>query len=318
MRAEVPISLLPAHRRGVERGEEGGSGLRSRDGLEIVGEHESGCAVEVDGDVRHDGESGACLACRPARPPANVGLGRGPERREPEPQKLGLRIRGLQLRYATVQPALHRHPPVLAVDPGAARTAADEPALHRQLWEDARTDALRGFEPRPHAESQALCEHRDVLRDVGRECFASVLDGSQSGRRRPREPRRRPRRDAAVHNHLLEPAALPSSDRPRAGRIHDRDELTGHDEERAPHPEDSHERARLVELALDVGRDDVRRSGAHGQKDRDRIRRVQHDDRTRRLERILRAALRAQSVPLNEPRSSLGHVHPLHTTVLAA
>ena len=318
MRAEVPIPLLPAHRRGVERGEEGGGGRRSLGGLEIVGEHESGCAVEVDDAVRHHGESGARLACRPSRPPANVGLGRGPERREPVPQKLGLRLRGLNLRYAAVQPALHRHPPVLAVDPGAAGTAADEPALHRQLREHARTDALRGFEPRSHAEPKALREHRDVLRDVGRECLASGLDGSQSGRRGPRQPRCRPRRDAAVRDHLLQAAALPRRDRLRAGRVHDRDEITGHDEERAAHPEDSHERARLVELTLDVGRDDVRRPGEHGQKDRDRIRRVQHDDGTRRLERILRAALRAQPVPLNEPRTSLDHVHPLHTTVLAA
>ncbi len=133
MRPEVPVAFLPAHRRGVEGRQERGRRLGRHGGLDVVREDVPGRAVQVDHGVRNGCERRARLARRPAGPPADVGLGRRPERTEPAAEQLCLGGRGVQLDV----PTRRERPAVLAVRPTAARTPPDDPSLGSEQRKDA-------------------------------------------------------------------------------------------------------------------------------------------------------------------------------------
>ena len=142
----------------------------------------------------------------------------GPERGEPASEKLRLRLlAGSTLGIGPSSQASSRHPAVLAADPRSAGTAADDPALHRELRKDARPDALRRLEPRARRRSG------DASPSTGTSFVRSDVNASpRSSSARSAAVMARvshgcgPRRETAVLDHLLEPAALARGDRPRA------------------------------------------------------------------------------------------------------
>ena len=263
--------------------------------------------------MREGGERSARLPRRPAGPPAHVDLGRRPEGGEPA---LGgaaaWASRGLQRLDLGAEPGRRRHPPVLAVDPGRARTAADDAPLHRELREDPRAGALRDL-PASRPEAKTLAERRDGLREVGRERFPSRLELAQRGAHRTREPGGGLLRDLAHEDHLLEPLALAGRDRPGRPSLDDGDELARHDEQRPAHPEHADEGPLLVELPLDVGLREAGRARVHREKHGGGVARVQDDQAAGRLERARsRRARRCEPVSANEPCSPLVDVDALH------
>ncbi len=218
MRAQVPLALLPAHRRRVERGEERGGRLGRSRRLEVVSEHDAGRATEVDLGVRDRRQRAARLARRPARPPAHVRLGRRSERGEPAAQQLGLRL--ARRRSSSIGPpsqVFGRHPAELRADPGAARAAADEQSLHRELRQHAGARAL-GRSPtcrsRSEASSRAAARRRRPRSSSPRRAPRAAASAALPARV---DPGARPRRDAAVPDVALEPLPLASL-RPLASR----------------------------------------------------------------------------------------------------
>ena len=77
-----------------------------------------------------------------------------------------------------------------------------------------------------------------------------------------------------------------------------------------------HEAPVLVERALDVGRRDAVAARPDREEDRDRVGRVQADERAGDRERIGRARRGVEPVAHDEARAPLGDVDPLHPTLL--
>ena len=315
MRAEVPVALLPAHRRRVERRQQRRRRRRNGRRLEVVPEHVASRAAEVDLRVRHRGERGARLPQRPTGPPAHVALGGRPERREPAAQQLRLRRRDRQLLDRPAEPVLGRHPAELRADPGPARPAAHEATLHRHLRQHARAGALLDH-PLAGAEAELLRQQRHVRGHLGRHRLAARGDCGNGRVPRARDPRARPRRNAAVADEALEPLPLRRRDCPRGAREDHRDELERDGPERAPHREHPHDAPVLVQRSLDVGGRDAVAARADRQEDRDRVGRVQADERAGDRERIGCTRRRVEPVAHDQPRAPLGDVDPLHLPLL--
>ena len=101
MRAEVPLTFLPPHDRGVEAWEERDPGLRLGHRLEVVGQQPGGPAVlELDLD-RSAAVSAARRGLGPAGPPLQVGSGARTERMQPPAGELAARIVGRAQSLAT-------------------------------------------------------------------------------------------------------------------------------------------------------------------------------------------------------------------------
>ena len=313
MRAEIPVPLLPAHRRRVERRQQCCGRLGCRRRLEVAGEHIAGCAAEVDLGVRHDRERGAGVARRPAGPPAHVCLRGRAEGCEPALEQLRLRCGDVELLDRAAEPVLGRHPAELRADPGAARTASDEPTLHRQLRQHARAGALLDH-PLPGAEAQLSRKERHVARHLGRHRSAARRHRRHGGVAGPRDPGAGPCRDAAVADEALEPLPLRRRDRSRRGGEHDRHEFARHGPERPAHREHSHERPLLVQDVLDVGRHDALAARLDREEDRDRVGGVQADERTRDRERVGCALGRREPMSADEPRASFLCPELVHAT----
>ena len=99
--------------------------------------------------------------------------------------------------------------------------------------------------------------------------------------------------------------ALDGHERARARRLHDRRELGRHDEHRAPHAQQPHERALLVERVLDRGDRRLAQSRAGGEEDARRVGRVQAGDLARDRGDVLAAVLRREAMAQREPRAAL-------------
>ena len=304
MRAEVPVALLPAHRRRVERRQERRRRLGRRRRLEVAGEDVAGRAVEVDLLVRDRRQRRARLAQRPARPPAHVRLGRGPKAAS---QRRSSSACAAATSSSSIGPpsqssvVTQRNCGLIHVPRGRP---AHEPSLHRHLRQHARTGALLDHPP-PRAEAQLLREQRHVARDLGRHRLAARGHGRDGCIARTRDPGARPGGDAAVADEALEALALRRRDRLRRRREDDRQQLARHGPQRPPHREQADEAAVLVERGLDVGRRDAVRARLDGEEDRDRVGRMQADERARDVERVGRPRRRVEPVAHDEPRPPL-------------
>ena len=317
MRAEVPVALLPAHRGRVERREERGRRLGRWHRLEVAVEHVAGRSAEIDLRVRHGGEGGARLPQRPTGPPADVRLGGGAEGGEPAAQQLDLRGGDVELLDRPAEPVLGRDPAELGADPRPSRPAADEAPLHRHLREHARSRALLDLPP-PGAEAQLLREQRDVPGDLGGHGGAARGHGRDGGVARTRDPGARPGRDSAVAHEALEAPALRRRDRLRRRGEDDRQQLARHGPQRPPHREQADEAAVVVQRAFDVGRRDAIASRLDREVHRDRIGRVQADERARDLERIVGTRRGVEAVTDEEPRPPLVGRDHMHGRLLSA
>ncbi len=216
--------------------------------------------VELDGDVRNGRERRPRLPRRPAGPPAHVGLRRRAEREQPVAKELGLRATACRA-ASRPAPSRRERPAILAVDPRPARAAAHEGALRGEQRAALATPRSGSTSQRVPAPSRSFVARSGSARgDVRRERLAARRERCEA--QSPRPPR------ASARGSSVTPLAAtkPSSRRrsrpatPGCMRVDDGDELAGHDPQRPPHAEHAHERALLVERALEVA--DLERSAS--------------------------------------------------------
>ena len=144
VRAEVPVAGGPAHRRGVERGQERDPRLGPLARVRVIGEDVADASVvKVDLDGIDRLQRLLRRRDRPAGPPLDVVARARPEGPKPAADELRPRIVDRHLGDPVGKPALDRAPAELAPDPGAARAAAPDPAVQREMEEDLLGDADR-------------------------------------------------------------------------------------------------------------------------------------------------------------------------------
>ena len=154
---EVPVALLPAHGRRVEAGQQSGPRAR-RAGSARSRPPARGRGRRPARPPRGDVEGVPRLPGGPAGPPADVGLGAGPnassQRRRSRPAPLAAR-RARAARGASM--VVHRY---WRLDPRAARPTADDPTLRGKEREDSRRGADLCLPARSDPEPHLLGEQR--------------------------------------------------------------------------------------------------------------------------------------------------------------
>ena len=203
-------------------------------------------------------------------------------------------------------------PAVLPVDPGAARSAADDRALGGQQREDARRRAHLGLPACASAKPELRREQRVVAREFRRECLAARLQRAKCCRSDVVDPTPRLARDAARGDESLEPTPLACCDDARARRVDDGNEVARDDPERAPHAEHADELPGLVEVLLQVGGAELPCSRPGREVDGSRVRGVQRHHRLSGIDRSVPAVRRREPMTAREPRPALVDVDPLH------
>ena len=228
VRAEVPLALLPAHRRRVERGEE--RDPAPGDARDVGSRSSASTSPVAAAEVDLGGATAASAAraspSRPARPPLEV-VRRSPARTaaasggRARPARLGV-----EPGSGAAEPALRRRPSGTGCSSTSPRAPADDPPLG---GEQESTRRRRSARP-PNCRSprrELLREPRHVRRELGRRTPPRAASSADRRRRRrdPATPRRRPRcrpRDEPRVAALL--AAIASVH----GGLHDGRELERH------------------------------------------------------------------------------------------
>ena len=130
MSAEIPIALKPAHCRGVQAGQQGAPGRGIRFGLQVVGQHIAGVAVQVDLHRANVGQRRAGRRQRGAEPPLHVLDGGGAECPQPPAGQFGLGSCGGMVELA--QPVHSGGPARSRRGPGALVGTAHDMTARRQ------------------------------------------------------------------------------------------------------------------------------------------------------------------------------------------
>jgi hypothetical protein len=148
-------------------------------------------------------------------------------------------------------------------------------------------------------------QRRHVLAELLGGGLAAGTQRRLDGRLGLADPARAVVGDAGALQQRGEALALARHERARRGRLDDRDEVNRHDEHRAPHPEDPHERALLVERVLDRLHRRCGEARAGGEKDRRRVGRVQAAERPGERRRVGEARRRHEAVAQGKSRAAL-------------
>ncbi|MNW53067.1 hypothetical protein D3C74_306140 [compost metagenome] len=326
MRTEVPVAVLPAHRGGVERGQQRdvpGRSTETRPGRQLGrAQHDPGAEpLELDlADVE------GCDRCPrlpqvPPGPPLEVRQGRGPERLEPGPREPHARLGLVDLRDAAGQPVLDGPPQEAVGRPAAGRLAAHDPPLGRQQRQQGRGQRAphvpglgRGGQERGPQHGGPRRELRPGEGSVlGQGVVHLLLGGGEEGLGVL---------DGRVHGEgrelLQEAGPEPAPDGGARPRVDDRHHLARDDEQGPAHGQDPHEGATVVHRGLHV----LDAQLGHAREDREvdagRVGRVEGDEPVDDpLDRALRRGTGSPEVELvrDEPRPPLVVADP-HACIL--
>ncbi len=272
VRRQVPVALAPAHGRRVQAGQEGGPVAGGLGRLDVVGEGETRAVAQAyrhGPDVRQ-GRPG--VPQRPARPPLQVGLARGPVGGEPAAHHLGLRLALGHLRQAR-----RGRPGVQAARPRAPRAAAAHVAVRSQESQYAAADALPGRVRLVGRHHEGLLEPGDVRRQLRGRRLAARGEGLEHRPLGRGEPSLVP----AGGEGLEQGGPLPLGDGAGGGVLDVRRDLGAHGEDRAPHRQQFHQRHVLVQPPLHLLRRRLGEPRAGGEVDGRRVGGVQPDERVR-------------------------------------
>ena len=222
MRPEVPVALLPAHRRRVERREERGGRLGRRRRLEVAGEHVAGRAAEVDLGVRAPRRvpRASPAAVQPVHQRMSVSVA-GPKAAS---QRRSSSTCAAATSSSSIGPpsqssvVTQRNWGLIHVPRGRPRTRRPSIAI----CGSTRAPALCSTTQRPEPKRSFFASSGTSAVTSVRHRLAARGHRGDGGVARARDPGARPRRDAAVADEALEPLPLRRRDRLRRGCEHDR------------------------------------------------------------------------------------------------
>ncbi len=260
VRTEVPVTVLPAHRGGVERGQQRdvtGSVAEARPGRQLGRAQHHSCTEPLELDLTDVERRDRCarLPQVPPCPPLEVRNGRGAERLEPDLREPHARLGLVDRRDAARQPVLDGPPQEAVGRPAAGRLAAHDPPLGRQQRQQRRGQRApdvpglrRGGQERGPQHGGPRRELRPGERSVlGQGVVHLLLGGGQEGLGV---------RDGRVHGDgrelLQEAGPEPTPDGGARPRVDDRHLVARHDEQGPTHGQDPDEGAPVVQRRLHV------------------------------------------------------------------
>jgi len=305
VRAAVPGTIGPAHRRRIERWKQRDPGLDRLHVVEVVRQHVAGgAAVEIDGDRVHGRECAPHRRQRRTEPPLQIALGAGTEGAEPrrdergDPLRFGPRLQG------RAQPRRHRGPARTRGRPAAGVRRPHDLAGGGQHRQRARTDREVAAPRLAFAEGDRSVEPRDLLLQLG------VGQRAAAGEHREHLGRYlvEPARAIAVESALLDepdlPLALLDGDARAGAGLRIGQPLAREDEQRPPHRQVFHERPIDVQRALEVGDREPVDAGPAGEEDRGRIGGVQAHDPAGRFHHVFGPVSRRERMAARQPGAS--------------
>ena len=242
MLADVPRTPLPSHRRRIERRQQGDPRLDRSLGCQVVGEHDPGIGLtlEIDGDHVEPGERRTHHADTESRPPDDVAERRRPERRQPATHQL--RTSRSDARPVPSASGASVHRCWLLVHEPDGRPRRIRPSAASRLNTRPATPIVAA-----PALALGVDELGLQLRDPARQLGTGRVSFGERGEGLPfrvAHPSPAVAGDATLLDVVHEPLAESHRDRHGARHMHDRQEIGGDDEHRAPHAQVLHERRR--------------------------------------------------------------------------
>jgi methionyl-tRNA synthetase len=297
--ADVPGPVAPAHRGGVQGGQQRRPRPGGRRRVLVGRQHDARSAVQVDVGGLQLVQRLPDLPGRPAGPPLQVSPRGGAEPVQPAAGQLGPGGGGRR-------PGLVRRddPGELAGGPPSARAAAHDESLGRQQREQPGGDVHRAAVALVRGVDDLGAQPRLVLGELAAGGAAAGGQRLHRGLADLLEPVRPVRGDAGLLHPPGQVPPHPLGDLVGTGRLDHRHQGSGHHEHRPPHPEHPYQGAFGVQRVLDVR---VAGPGASPgrQVDRRRVGAVQPDDVRYRVRD--RGGPGREVMPGRQPRPPLGH-----------